>query len=351
MIVGKASYKVTFAGRDVTTDISRFLLSLTYNDKTQGASDEIEIVVDDSDGLWRGEWYPQKGDTLDVTIGLDGVVVPCGVFEIDEIEMSGPPDQVSIRGLATGIKSPLRTKKSYAFENQSLKAIAETVAGRHGLTVSGEIESIQIERSTQNRETDLGFLARIAAEFGYVFNLRGTDLIFTTVYNLEAGDPVLAVDRTDLVRYSIRDKTSGVFKSAENNHVNPQNNKLQKGKTDAADDAEVVTDDVLQTWTRSENDGQAEAKSKAALHAANSKQQSGSLTMPGTPLLLAGSNFDLTGMGALSGKYHVVESSHRIDASGGYTTDVEIKRVGFIVKSRWKAKTKRQTRYKYTTVK
>lgn len=349
MNVGKASYKVVYSGRDITADISAFLLSLTYNDKTQGASDEIEIVVDDSDGIWRGEWYPQKGDTIDVTIGIDGIIVPCGVFEIDEIEITGPPDQISIRGLATGIKSPLRTKKSYAFENQTLRAIAETVADRHGLTVSGEIESIQIERSTQNRETDLGFLARIAKEYGHVFNLRGNDLIFTTVYTLEAADPVLAVDRTDLINYSIRDKTSGVYKSAENKHLNPEKNRLQKGSTVSTDD--VSTDDVLQTWTRSENDGQAEHRSKAALHDANSKQQSGSITTPGTPLLLSGSNFDLTGMGALSGLYHVVESSHRIDASGGYTTSTEIKRVGFIVKSRWTPKKKRATRYKYTTVK
>lgn len=349
MNVGKASFKVVFAGRDITADITRYLVSLTYNDKTQGASDEIEIVVEDTDALWRNDWFPQKGDTLDVTIGLDGIVVPCGVFEIDEVEMSGPPDQMAIRGLATGIKSPLRTKKSYAFENQSLKAIAETVAGRHGLTVQGEIESIQIERATQNRETDLGFLARIAAEFGYIFNLRGENLVFTTVFKLEDSDPVTEIDRTDLIRYSLRDKTSGVFKSARTQYHNPQKDKLQNGESEATTD-DVVTEDVLEVRKRTENDGQAELKAKAALHSTNSKQQSGTLTLPGAPLLLAGSNFELTGMGTLSGKYHVVESSHRIDSGGGYTTDVEIKRVGFIVKSRWKPKTKRKTRYKYTTV-
>lgn len=350
MNVGKASFKVVFAGRDITADITRYLLSLTYNDKTQGASDEIEITVEDTDALWKNDWFPQKGDTLDVTIGLDGVVVPCGVFEIDEVEVSGPPDQVSIRGLATGIKSPLRTKKSYAFENQSLKAIAEAVAGRHGLTVMGEIESVQIERATQNRETDLGFLARIAAEFGYIFSLRGNDLVFTTVFKLEDADPVAAVDRTDLIRYTLRDKTSGVYKSARTQYHNPDTDKLQSGTSDATTD-DVVGEDVLEVRTRAENDGQAELKAKAALHDTNSKQQSGTLTLPGSPLILAGSNFDLTGMGVLSGKYHVVESSHRIDAGGGYTTDVEVKRVGFINKERYKPKRPRKTRYKYTVVK
>lgn len=348
MTVGKASYKVVFAGRDITVDISKFLVSLTYNDKTTGASDEIQIVVEDTDGVWRGDWFPNKGDTLDVTIGLDGVVVPCGVFEIDEVELSGPPEQVSIRGLATGIKSPLRTKNSYAFEKQSLQAIAENIAGRHGLTVMGEIESIQIERATQHRETDLGFLARIAAEFGYVFSLRGTDLTFTTVYKLEDADPIQAVDRSDLIRYSITDKTAGVFKSARTKYHNPDTDDLQSGEFDADDD--VATSDVLEVRQRVENDGQAQFKAKAALHDANSKQQSGTLTMPGQPLLLAGSNFDLTGMGVLSGKYHIVESSHRIDASAGYVTDVQVKRVGFIDKSRYKSKTKRPTRYKYTVV-
>ena len=51
----------------------------------------------------------------------------CGVFEIDEINLSGPPDVVTIRGMATGIVNSLRTKKSDAHESKTLKQIAEKV--------------------------------------------------------------------------------------------------------------------------------------------------------------------------------------------------------------------------------
>lgn len=348
MIVEKPSYKVTFAGRDITADISPFLQLITYTDKVAGECDEIELTVENSDGLWSGDWYPQKGDTVELTFGISGTIVSAGVFEIDEIELSGPPHVVNIRGLATGVTSPLRTRRTFAYEDQTLKAIAEKVAERHGLTVMGEIETVQIERTTQNRETDLGFLSRIACEYGYIFSLRGKDLVFTSVYKLEASEAVTEIDFTDLIRYSIRDKTSEVYTSARNQYHNPNADKLQSGKIEA--ETEVETTDVLETYQRVENDGQAELKAKASLHAANSKQQSGNLDLPGQPILLAGSNFDLTGMGALSGTYHIISSTHTIDAKGGYVTGVEIKRVGFIVKSRWKPKRKRKTRYKYTTI-
>ena len=97
--------RILYGQKDISSDISPYLISVSYTDRLSGESDELELRLEDTDGRWRGDWYPGKGDALTVSIGYAGQeLVSCGSFEIDEIELSFPPDEVSIRALATGIK-------------------------------------------------------------------------------------------------------------------------------------------------------------------------------------------------------------------------------------------------------
>ena len=103
--------------------------------------------------------------------------------------------------------------------------------------------------------------------------------------------------------------------------------------------------------TKAENKQQAEKKAQAALHRANSRQQEGSISLEGQPLLVAGNNFELTGLGQLSGKYHIEKSTHKISATGGYTTDLEIKRVGYVeVKKQASNRPKKQSNYEVRVI-
>jgi phage protein D len=323
-------FKVEYAGKNITSDISSNLIGVTYTDHAEGESDEIEITVEDSEGLWRGDWYPTKGEKMKLDIGYDNQLMPCGTFEVDEIELSGAPDTIAIRGLAAPIKGTLRTKKSSAHENKTLKEIANTIAGKNGLTVTGEIEDVRFTRVTQNRETDLGFLKRISYDYGHVFSVRDKQLIFTTIYKLEEGNPVATIDRSQIASYSLRDKTAKSFAKAEVKYSNPADKKVVEANENETDSKSITKGDTLFMTTKAENKQQAEQKAKAALHRSNSRQQEGSISIEGNPLLVAGNNFELTGMGQLSGKYHIMRSRHRIDRSGGYTTDIEIKRVGYV---------------------
>jgi outer membrane protein OmpA-like peptidoglycan-associated protein len=140
------------------------------------------------------------------------------------------------------------------------------------------------------------------------------------------------------MRYSIKEKATKVYKKAVVKHHNPKTNKVTKAEIEAKpqdgqsselqiNSEHISSQDELVIHARVENLQQAEEKARAALHQANSKHQEGSITVPGNPLLVAGNNFDLTGMGALSGKYQIIRSMHRIGRDG-YTTDLDIKRIG-----------------------
>lgn len=348
--VRKPVFRVTYEGRDITNDITRYLLSVEYTDNTADSSDEISISLEDTAGLWKNDWYPSKGDKLKLEIGYDDVLVDCGTFTVDEIELSGPPDTVTIRGLAAGINSPLRSKTSRAYENQTLRQIAQAVADKNGLSVEGEILDITIGRTTQMRETDLAFLKRVAGEYGHLFSVRDSKLVFTSVYDIQRGNPVIEFNRGDLIRYSVKDKALTTYQDAEVSYHNPSENEVVKA-TIPADDigtgggnlllagrgASAATGtgakksgsaDKLRVEVRAENKQQAEAKARAALNKRNVSGQEGSITVEGNPLLVAGNNIELTGLGNLSGKWYVKKSSHRIDKSGGYTTDADLNRVG-----------------------
>ena len=123
--------RIVYEGKDISADISPYLVSVGYTDKLSGESDELELRLEDTDGRWRGDWYPGKGDSLAVSIGYAGQeLVACGSFEIDEIELSFPPDEVSIRALATGITVSCRTRKSKGYEKTTLAGVVRVVCGR-----------------------------------------------------------------------------------------------------------------------------------------------------------------------------------------------------------------------------
>lgn len=324
--------KIEYEGKDISQDISKYLISVQYTDNESKESDEVSFTLEDKHGLWKSEWLPKKGDKISLSIGYDDNLLNCGKFTIDEIEMSGPPDIVVLRGLAAGINSPLRTKGSRAYEGQTLRQIAQAVADKHGYKIvatdgSGSLlDNIRIERVTQNRETDLAFLQRVGDDYGVVFSVRDTNLVFTSIYDMEKGKPVIELRRTDLIRYSVKDKATKVYKGARVSHKNVKSNLkvthfYEEKKTD-----QTSSEDVMEIKSRVENQQQAEAKAKAKLHDANRKGQEANFSVPGRQMLVSGNNFALLDMGGLSGKYHIKKSTHNISASG-YVTEIEALRI------------------------
>lgn len=329
MKIPKAIIKIN--GKDITNDLTGHLISVDYEDKAEGASDEVSITLHDVDGLWKGDWYPKKCDTLQVSIGYDTQLMDCGTFEIDEIELSGPPDTVSIRGLAAGISKAVRTKKSKGYDNQTLKQIAEKVAGENGLTVEGTVPDIKFTRITQHRETDLSFLKRISYEYGCLFSVRDKKLIFTSVFDIHKANKVAEIDRTEMSSYSFKDKAVNVYQKAVVKFHNPTDNKVQSADVPYSyvgeDFEQPAAKDTYEIRTKAETKPQAEQKAKAAIVKSLTKQFEGRITVPGNPLLVAGNNINVNGLGNLSGKYHIETSHHTITRGGGYVTTINLKKV------------------------
>lgn len=319
-------FRLLYKGFDISGEIAPHLIACTYTDKVHGEADEIEVEVQDKDGLWRGAWCPEHGDVVDLSIGYEpGPLVPCGAFEIDEpaAKMARGGDAFTFRGLSAPVSKALRTKKTKAFETQSLKQIAQKIASEHGLTLVGTPPEVSFERVTQRRERDLEFLSRMADHYGAYFSVRGKQLVFAKRDELHERAPVFTF-RAGTDDYITADLKRASHKTYSKAKVSYFEGNQKKHISVEVEDGKVKNGDTLRLDERVENEGQARARATSELQKANLKQQTATIVLPGNPLVVAGQIVELdAGFGRWAGRYVVKSSRHHV-TRGGYTTNIEL---------------------------
>jgi len=303
------------------------VLEISYSDHLAHFSDEVEVTLEDRDRRWQRPWFPQRGDLVTLLIGYDGEqLLPCGRFEVDELELKGPPDTFHLKCIAAGITPSLRTPQSAGYETQTLVGIAGTVAARHGLTLVGAPQGVNVSfaRVTQRHETDLAFLRRLARAHNYDFSIRGTRLIFHARTQLEQAASVVALVRTQVKSFEFKTRTRRIYKAATVSYQNPATKSLI---SQTAQDPNAPTGDTLYVVERCENAQQALLKAQSRLHDANMLQVTGRLELEGTTRLVASNNVQVQGFGLLDGTYHIESSKHRLERAGGYGTEIDIRKL------------------------
>ena len=343
--VPRPVFVIHYEKKNITNDLTPYVRSVTYTDYLSGQSDTLEVELEDVDGRWIDTWYPGKGDTLSADIGYDNApLLPCGSFEIDEIEFSFPPSVVVIRALSTGVKKSVRTRVGRAYENTTLAAVAQRIAKRNKLTLVGKIREIRIDRVTQYQERDVEFLTRLAREFGYAFKITGSKLVFSELAELRGTKAAVTLTLQDLSHLTLRDKIKEVYQEVKQKYHNPKTKKLEvygvkdgqvqvvgQSAAKSKDSGQQVSADTLKMSARTGSKATAQVKAQAALDASNLQQTAGNMTAPGNTKLVAGNTLELQRCGKLGGKYLVESARHRMERSGGYTTEMEVKRVALPV--------------------
>jgi len=198
MISNIAAVRVVVDGKDITPVLEgkvpqpngrpprRRLVSLGISEKRGEEADQLDLVIDDTDGtvalpptgakihVWLG-W--KQGS--DVTPGL----VDKGWFIVDEVAHGGPPDLITIRARSADFTSDLKTRREKSWHGTTLGTIVSDVAQHHGLTprCAASLAGIAIKSKTQNRESDLAFLRRLGRERGAVAKIARGVLIFSPI--------------------------------------------------------------------------------------------------------------------------------------------------------------------------
>ena len=332
--VPEARFVLSYQQRNITRDISKYLLSLSYSDFLTGEADSLEIELEDAEGKWKDAWYPGHGDTLKLSIGWEGRPLRAvGSFEIDEVELNCPPSTISIRALGAGIQTALRTTEHKAYENTTLDAVAKQIATRQGLELIGRIEPIMLDRLTQ-QESDLAFLRNLAGEYDYAFKVTGRRMVFHAISELSKGVPVASLVLSDLGNVRLRDQITVVPKAVQVKHKDPAKKQLiaytmVNGETVAVPSSSSKTTtsaDTKKQRKRSTSAEVAKAKAKADLAKANRERTTGNWSSIGRPDLVSGNVVALIAAGKLGGNYLITASHHRVTRTG-YTVDKEVCRI------------------------
>ncbi len=171
-------YMVKLAGSDITTDISRRLISLSLTDNRGFEADQLDIELDDADGLMQ---MPPRGAVLSVFLGWKGqALFHKGEFTVDEVEHRGAPDTLTLRARSADYRGSLNSRRDNSYHDTTLEAIVSAIAARNSLqpAVAESLKGVKVSHIDQTQETDAAFIARLAELNGGVVAIKAGKLIF-----------------------------------------------------------------------------------------------------------------------------------------------------------------------------
>lgn len=332
--------RITYDNKDISEDLAPFLDSFDFKDNADGAADDISITLEDRQELWESDWFPSKGATLKASIiftnwnNAEGdVEVPLGLFEVDEIEISGLPHKVRIKAVSVPSNNELRgVKKNRAWEKVKLSAIAKEIADRAGLGLYLNLrEDNEIERLEQKEESDLAFLTRVAKDKGYGVKVSDSQLDVYYIPDLDNLDPVSTIKKaaSRITSYSFKSRTRDIYKAC---HVRYENAKKGQLVEFTFTDPNKTEGQTLEIHKQVADVAEAEKLARGELREKNKDEFTGRLSFGGMAdktgsgfIFMAGLTVQIEDFHEFDGKYLITGSSHRVSNSG-YSCDIDIRR-------------------------
>lgn len=175
----RPAYRVQLGSRDITPTIEPRLISLQLCEARGGEADQLDLVLDDSDGRLE---IPSKGVELQLWIGFEGALVDKGTFVVDETEHAGAPDTLSIRARSANMRAELRTRAERSWHGTTLGAIVTTLAKKHKLSarVDPRLAAVAVAHEDQT-ESDMAFLQRLAKKHDAVCTVKKDRLLWLPI--------------------------------------------------------------------------------------------------------------------------------------------------------------------------
>ncbi|MGO2440327.1 MAG: phage late control D family protein [Serratia proteamaculans] len=230
-------FSLSLQEKDITQNIRKRLISLSLTDNRGFEADQLDIELDDSDGLMA---MPQRNAVLALSLGWKGVALtPKGLFTVDEVEHRGTPDTLTIRARSADFRGSLNTRRDESYHDTMLSHIVQKVAARNKLkaTIAAGLGTIKVSHIDQTQETDAAFITRLASLNGAVAVVKNGSLLFMRPGNgiTVSGKPlpVFTITRLDGDQHSFsiadRDAYTGVTASWLNTkQPKPKKVKLQR---------------------------------------------------------------------------------------------------------------------------
>lgn len=427
---------VKISGVDVSADMNKYLLQMTYTDHEEDKTDDLQISLDDREGIWIKDWLgggrsdsdtppqtvPVKSGDLKVgdivefkggshyyssmaatptggnrtagkakltniakkakhpyhLIGVKGAsnvygwvdegqvegagaeqdppqesgkakgaeisaviiqknrdsdgkdrVLDCGLFEIDSLDASGPPAQASIKATSLPYSSTVRTeKKTKAWENIKLSAIAAEIASKNGMkSMFLSTYDPKYTRREQVQTSDIVFLQKLCKDAGISLKVSANIIVLFDEADYESKAAVRDIKRgeSDIVSYRFGTSTNDTkYAKCHVSYTDPNTQQtIEYTYTPRDADPDGQTLEINEKVQSREEARQLAMK---RLRQKNKAEFSAEFTLAGDVRLVAGVTVQLVGWGMFDGKYIIETATHSVTASG-YTLQIKLRRV------------------------
>ncbi|MFK4167705.1 phage late control D family protein [Paenibacillus lautus] len=359
VVDGRHAYlMLKYNGKDMGTEyLSKYLMDFTYTDAAPGDQDNITVTLDDREANWQKTWKPEFGDKLiaDLTVVNwdkpgQKAKLPCGSFEVDAIDIDGPPDTVTIQAVALplGGAQAQQEPRTKAWEKAKLKTIAQDIAKRAKLQLVYSANSNpSYERLDQTNQADFTFLIEKAKDEGIAAKISGGKLVLFDEAEYEKKPAVLDIVRgeSNIISYSFSESsTNKAYGSCIVTYRPPAAAKKEKKKSKAQTTAaasnktssKVITGEyklpnaaglpVLKINERVESVAEAKRLARNRLREQNKQAGRARFTLDGDIRLASSVTVNVKGYGRFDGKY-IIESATHSFGSNPYQVDIEIRKV------------------------
>lgn len=316
-------FRIVADGKDITALINDRLLLLRTSDKPGMESDEFELRIDDRA---QAVSLPARGANIEVYLGYQGqALARLGRYTVDEVEVTGPPDTISIRGKASDMRGSGKTTRNGSWENVSLQQIVRDVAARNGWQAVCQVAT-KLPRVDQRNESDYNFVTRLAKQYDCTAKVAEGQLV---VMQRQGGKSVsgktlgmVTISRSDVSRYSFRLGDRNTQKAVQTTHQDKKSGDLKVVQL-ANDESPAGMPPVHTDRHIYPNKSAAEQAAKARLAAFNRSTAGVRLEMPGRTDLFAERMISAQGFKVgLDGEY-LIDSVEQVFTASGWSTTVE----------------------------
>lgn len=319
----KPTFRIVADGTDITALINDRLIQLRTTDKPDMDSDEFELRIDDRDGAVA---LPARGADIEVYLGYEGQkLTRIGLYTIDELELSGPPDTMVIKGKASSMRGSGKTTRSGSWEDEPLSKIVSDIAARNGWTPVCNVDK-KVPRADQLNESDFNFITRLAKKHDCTAKVAdGKLLVMPRLEGLSATGKAfgtLSLTRRDVSRWQFRLSDRSTHKAVATKHQDKKTGALKIVTLDNENAPDglppVHTDRHIYP-----NKTAAEEAAKARLAAFNRSTAGVRLEMNGRTDVFAERMISVQNFKeGLDGEY-LADSVEQVFTQAGWTTTVE----------------------------
>lgn len=317
------AYRIEVDGVDVSSKWKPVLLSMEITDEAGLKADTLEATFSMNPPIAK----PKPGAKIKAWLGYEPAPAYRGEFVVDEWELSGPPNQLTVKAKAAAMTSKIKSAHSKAYDGKTLGAIVNEVASTNGLTaqVDSELAAIQIKHIDQQNESDLNFLSRLAKRNGGTFKLGDGKVILAKKGSekLPGGQAKTAIVLTPIMatRWSFTQGKRGEYKTVSATYMDHAGGRRKTVKAGSGEPKHHI---------RLLYGSAAEAKAAAQAELGNYARGQGTFEFegPGLPSVFAEAKVTAEGFDPdADGEFSIKSVHHRLE-DGGYTTSISLERGG-----------------------